>query len=437
MPLLSWTPSGPTVVARDFNADHPEWQPLADRLHGEGRAIIEWMQENNMSLASRPSVPTHDQGNTLDLVWSNTGALADVAPWIKTTSDHRTLAGDVPKINARASAVIRTLRPIRVHNEALEEFKNTMTEWSRVLSQQSPQSTQGVDELADTLTHRDTESRKAFKKAVALAKRNYWRRKFAEAESDADLYKLAQSAKGGQWIKTSPLRTANGFETDPERRAYLLRDMLLGRFKNENDITDEEAPENYPLMEYLPWDTEVTEQEARWAATACKDKAPGADGITTRLLRAAWPSIGHNARALNEGSLKNRHFPEIFKLAEVILVPKPSRDHRTAKGWRPIALISCLGKGLEILVAKRMAHTALERNVIPRQLFGALLNRFANDLVACVIHDIEHTLQMRQTAELVTLDVQGAYHAVLHERLLKRMRNMGLPEHILFGPGHF
>ncbi|KAI0992193.1 hypothetical protein K3495_g15993, partial [Podosphaera aphanis] len=206
---------------------------------------------------------------------------------------------------------------------------------------------------------------------------------------------------------------------------------LLGRFTNENDINDEGPPEGHPPLGHLPWDTEVTEEEASWTVTTCKDKAPGADGITTRLLRAAWPSIGQSVRALYEGSLKHRHFPEIFKLAEVILLPKPGRDQSTAKGWRPIALLSCLGKGLERLVAKRMAHTALERQAIPRQLFGALPKRSANDLVACVVHDIEHTLKMRQKAVLVTLDVQGAFDAVLYERLLKRMRNMGWPEHAI------
>ncbi|KAI0992777.1 hypothetical protein K3495_g15408, partial [Podosphaera aphanis] len=111
-------------------------------------------------------------------------------------------------------------------------------------------------------THRDPESRKVLRKAIAKAKRQYWRRKFAEAESDADLYKLARGAKGGQQIKNTPLRTANGLETDPERRAYLLRDLLLGRFTNENDINDEGPPEGHPPLGHLPWDTEVTEEEA-------------------------------------------------------------------------------------------------------------------------------------------------------------------------------
>ncbi|KAI1002819.1 hypothetical protein K3495_g5385 [Podosphaera aphanis] len=65
----------------------------------------------------------------------------------------------------------------------------------------------------------------------------------------------------------------------------------------------------------LPWSTEVTEEEARWAATSCQDKAPGADNITVRLLRAAWPAIGQAVRTLYEGSLRDKHFPAIFKLA--------------------------------------------------------------------------------------------------------------------------
>lgn len=202
--------------------------------------------------------------------------------------------------------------------------------------------------------------------------------------------------------------------------------MLLARFTSENDIevnADPTAAE--PETDHLPWMIEVTEEEAKWVATSCQDKAPGADNITVRLLRAAWPAIGQAVRALYEGSLRYKHFPTIFKLAEVILIPKPGRDFSTAKGWRPIALLSCLGKGLERLVAKRIAHTALISQKVPQQLIGALPGRSANDLVVCLVHDVEHTLSLRHKAVLVTLDVQGAFDATLHGRLLRRMKGMG------------
>ena len=78
--------------------------------------------------------------------------------------------------------------------------------------------------------------------------------------------------------------------------------------------------------------TGFTDEEAKWVTTACQIKAPGADAISVRLLRTAWPSIGHAVRALFEDSLRLNHFPKAFKLAEVILLPKPGRNPSTAKG---------------------------------------------------------------------------------------------------------
>lgn len=463
-PLLSWNPAGPTVIGGDFNSVHPEWQPLAGRSHGDGHILTEWMLEHGMTLASSPGVPTHVRGNTLDLIWSNAGAIANVAPELDSTSDHLTLAGDVPQPNASGSNSIRLNSPIRVSDNALEDFTKVVGGWSRNLGRQEIRTAMDVENLASNLveilsdaikatgrrgspqpgqsapwwtdecreakviyrTFGDKASRKEFRRAVKTAKRQYWRRKFSEAKTDADMYRMARWAKPRQQGNTAPLRTANGFESDPRRRATLLRDMLLARFTSENDIevnADPTAAE--PETDHLPWMIEVTEEEAKWVATSCQDKAPGADNITVRLLRAAWPAIGQAVRALYEGSLRYKHFPTIFKLAEVILIPKPGRDLSTAKGWRPIALLSCLGKGLERLVAKRIAHTALSSQKVPQQLIGALPGRLANDLVACLVHDVEHTLSLRHKAVLVTLDVQGAFDATLHGRLLRRMKGMG------------
>lgn len=150
MPLLSWTPDGPTVVGGDFNALHPEWQPQANRQHGDGQLILEWMSENGMSLASRPGVPTHRHGNKIDLVLSNIGGLADVAPELH-TSDHFTLVKDVPQPSSRGTAAIRMARPMQVKENAIEDFSRVMEEWAKDLKHRIISSAHDVDELADDL----------------------------------------------------------------------------------------------------------------------------------------------------------------------------------------------------------------------------------------------------------------------------------------------
>lgn len=121
------------------------------------------------------------------------------------------------------------------------------------------------------------------------------------------------------------------------------------------------------------------------------------------------------------------HFPTEFRGAEVVFLPIPERELATPKGWRPISLLSYLGKGLERIVAKRMAWLAIRFKIVPQQLFGALPGCSAVDLVFCVIHDAEAAMRNKKVMAMVTLDVQGAFDAVLHKRLLRRLREQGWP----------
>ena len=91
----------------------------------------------------------------------------------------------------------------------------------------------------------------------------------------------------------------------------------------------------------------------------------------------------------------------------MVFLPKTGRDPSSAKGWRPIALLSCLGKGLERLIAKRMSHLAIINNIVGHQQFGALPKRSATDLVSCLVHDIEKARSQGWASTFVTLDVQG------------------------------
>lgn len=59
------------------------------------------------------------------------------------------------------------------------------------------------------------------------------------------------------------------------------------------------------------------------------------------------------------------------------------------QSWRPISLLSCLGKGLGRLIAKRISHLAIISDIVGKQQFGILQKRPATDLVSCVVHDIE------------------------------------------------
>ncbi|RAL60508.1 hypothetical protein DID88_009704 [Monilinia fructigena] len=68
---------------------------------------------------------------------------------------------------------------------------------------------------------------------------------------------------------------------------------------------------------------------------------------------------------------------------------------------------------------------------------GALPKRSAVDLVASFVYDVESAFAQGKEVTLVTLDVQGAFDALLPRRLLERMRKQGWPVKLLRLIGSF
>jgi hypothetical protein len=73
------------------------------------------------------------------------------------------------------------------------------------------------------------------------------------------------------------------------------------------------------------------------------------------------------------------------------------------------------------IVARRIAWTAMTYKILSPQHGGALPKRSAADLTAAFTHDIEAAWARGQHVTMVTLDVQGAFDALLKNRLLHRM----------------
>jgi hypothetical protein len=83
-----------------------------------------------------------------------------------------------------------------------------------------------------------------------------------------------------------------------------------------------------------------------------------------------------------------------------------------------IALLLCISKGLERLVARRIATTVIMHNIISPQHVGAVLKQLAIDIIVAFTHDVEQALAVGKRVTIVTMDVQGAFDALLKNQLL-------------------
>ena len=91
-------------------------------------------------------------------------------------------------------------------------------------------------------------------------------------------------------------------------------------------------------------------------------KAPGLDGVCTEMLRAICCAIPEWLKRECDVCLSMMCFFSAWKIARVIVLLKSPEKVRSDPGsYRPICLLSVLGKALERMMIKRLERLVSER----------------------------------------------------------------------------
>ena len=104
---------------------------------------------------------------------------------------------------------------------------------------------------------------------------------------------------------------------------------------------------NYPLADDCPEEMLCTESEVTvLLMTLDIAKANGPDGISARMLRETAEHISPSLTKFFNLSIKTGSFPSLWKRSNIVPIPK-ANDNRNPSNYRPISLLSILGKLLE------------------------------------------------------------------------------------------
>ncbi|KAM6508463.1 hypothetical protein FALCPG4_19002 [Fusarium falciforme] len=469
--LLQWPVPERCLVAGDFNARHHTWQ--TGQATNRGQDIASWASENDLNLLNTPGIPTNPHGNTIDLAFANIPlAEAAIEDHLATSSDHFTLKLTLPDIKPVP------MQPGRIRVTTDDELKRfvEIVELGAAQIPLADSTPSELDELASKLVNLLTSAARAagrpsrkgahtapwwteecasaaagfrairrlyplgFNQEVQFAKRDlhrvvrrakrlYWRNLIDSFSDSSSVFKAVRWLKSPGAFQPPPLQVGDVVYETQMDKANALRQATLERRTAEDDIQDPWIEVHPPRS--IPFPPEISLDEAQHATLHTGNTSPGSDNITVKLLEAAWHIIGTHVRRLFQACLTIGHHPEPFREAEVVMIAKPGRrDLTKPRAWRPISLLSCLGKGLERLIARRLAWAATHYQVLYPQQAGALPKRSATDLVTALIHDIEEAFARNKVATLVTMDIQGAFDTVMRNRLVRRLREQGWPDHL-------
>ena len=128
----------------------------------------------------------------------------------------------------------------------------------------------------------------------------------------------------------------------------------------------------------------------------------------------------HSSIHLFNAILRHPNWPHKLKFAEIILIPKPGKDPKEVKSYRPISLLPIIAKLLEKLVLCRIDPDFTTSNWIPHHQFGF---RRAHSTIQChrITHTILKALNNKEYCTWVFLDVSQAFDRVWHPGLLYRI----------------
>lgn len=107
---------------------------------------------------------------------------------------------------------------------------------------------------------------------------------------------------------------------------------------------------------------EVTTDQVEATIWSLKQKkAPGLEGLNGRMVRSLWNAIPEWIHRLFALIVDEGNFPREWKTANLVILLKGADKDKTSLGsYRPISLISVLGKTMERLMVNRLQEVLKE-----------------------------------------------------------------------------
>ena len=234
--------------------------------------------------------------------------------------------------------------------------------------------------------------------------------------------------------RTPVLNHQNRTATTFAEKSSILREVLFPPLP-QSPAQQEEVIFQKPL---IAWKA-VTDKEVHNAIfTSAPHKAPGPDGINFQCLRHAYNAASKLFNTVFKTLAQEGYHPRCWKEAIGAIIPKPNKpDYRIVKAYRIVALLNCLGKILEKIMATRLAYLAETQDILHPEQVGGRKKCSAIDAALSLLHDIEMGISNGAVTSALMLDVKGAFDNVSRERLLKTMHDLGLPKQYVGWVNHF
>jgi len=159
-------------------------------------------------------------------------------------------------------------------------------------------------------------------------------------------------------------------------------------------------------------------------------KATGADMINPRFLKEASSILKYPLCKLFNLSLTSCCFPSEWKAANVTPIFKKDSPSNL-KNYRPISLLSVVGKVMERCVYKHIYNYLLENGITSSNQSGFTPGDSAVNQLLYITNEFGNALDKGKEIRVIFCDISKAFDRVWHRGLLRKLRSIGINGQLL------
>ena len=154
-------------------------------------------------------------------------------------------------------------------------------------------------------------------------------------------------------------------------------------------------------------------------------KAPGPDGIPTRILKLCAAEIAPILTVIYVQSLSSDQIPKDWLTANITPVFKKG-DRGDPSNYRPISLTSVCCKILEHIIPRYIMEHLNANIILDTNQFGFRVGHSCEQQLISMIEEIQSAMDCRRQVDVIFLDFQKAFDTVPHQQLLKKLNHYGI-----------
>ena len=159
-------------------------------------------------------------------------------------------------------------------------------------------------------------------------------------------------------------------------------------------------------------------------------KASGPDIISAKMLKEAGSSIAPSLLKLFTLSINKSVFPCQWKKANVTPLFKKD-DPSLLNNYRPISLLSLVGKLLERVIFKHVYNYLLDNNIITVKQSGFKPGDSSSCQLSHLYHLFCKALDDKKEVRIVFCDISKAFDRVWHNGLIYKLKKIGISGKLL------